>query len=313
MLDHVFARGRGVAEFACAILALALAACLMPDGAIAAQPASQGGEGLARAVQASPIKAQAAKKAAKYKVVFKANGGKGTMGAQSVKRGKRAALRANAFTRSGYKFVGWNTKRNGKGKSYKNKAKVKNLAKAGKTVKLYAQWKKISSPYVVKTNSYSFTIPESWQGKVVWTVQNNIVNPWNNVSSDCLSIYLKGHNGDNRYSLVNICSPTGFGDTIVDVCAYRRKDGKGFVGLLTPNWPLKIWYDRNTSYSSSKIDIPISDQEAMLELVTGGGISYQSAASDYAIAKNGSSVIKGYLNPLFRKAFKSKEYYFATT
>ena len=87
------------------------------------------------------INAQSANSAT-YRILFKANGGKGTMKPQTVKRGKKTALRASTFTRSGYKFAGWNTKKNGKGKSCKNKAKVKNLAKAGKTVKLYAQWKK---------------------------------------------------------------------------------------------------------------------------------------------------------------------------
>ena len=64
------------------------------------------------------------------------------MKAQTIKRGKSTALSANKFTRNGYKFAGWNTKADGKGKSYKNKAKVKNLTKAGKTVRLYAKWKK---------------------------------------------------------------------------------------------------------------------------------------------------------------------------
>ena len=41
-----------------------------------------------------------------------------------------------------YRQRGWNTKASGKGKSYKDKAKVKDLAKAGKSVRLYAQWKK---------------------------------------------------------------------------------------------------------------------------------------------------------------------------
>lgn len=79
---------------------------------------------------------------ASYKVAFKANGGVGKMTSQEVKRGKSKALKANAFKRAGYKFVGWNTKKDGTGKAYKNKQKVKNLAKPGKTVKLYAQWKK---------------------------------------------------------------------------------------------------------------------------------------------------------------------------
>ena len=74
-----------------------------------------------------------------------ANEGKGKIKSQTAKCGKKIALKANKFTRSGYKFAGWNTKANGKGKSYKDRAKVKNLAKAGKTVKLYAQWKKLAS------------------------------------------------------------------------------------------------------------------------------------------------------------------------
>lgn len=54
-------------------------------------------------------------------------------------------LRANKFKRTGYKFNGWNTQTNGKGDSYKNKEEIENLAtKDGSTVKLYAQWKRIT-------------------------------------------------------------------------------------------------------------------------------------------------------------------------
>lgn len=77
-----------------------------------------------------------------FKVVFKPNKGLGTMVPQLINRNKKTVLRTVTYQRAGYKFAGWNTNKNGKGKSYKNKQKVKNLAKAGKTVKLYAQWKK---------------------------------------------------------------------------------------------------------------------------------------------------------------------------
>lgn len=60
----------------------------------------------------------------------------------SCKYGKTYNLPANAFTRKGYKFAGWATTPNGPVK-YKNKAAVKNLtSKNGKTVTLYAKWKK---------------------------------------------------------------------------------------------------------------------------------------------------------------------------
>ena len=81
-------------------------------------------------------------KANKYTIKFDKNGGTGTMKKQSATYGKTVTLRANAFKRSGYKFAGWAKKKGGK-VAYKNKAKVKNLTnKNGKTVTLYAVWKK---------------------------------------------------------------------------------------------------------------------------------------------------------------------------
>lgn len=55
----------------------------------------------------------------------------------------KVSFSANGFKRKGYTFKGWNTKKNGKGKTYKNKAAIKNLTtKAGRKITLYAQWKK---------------------------------------------------------------------------------------------------------------------------------------------------------------------------
>ena len=78
----------------------------------------------------------------KYKIKFSKNGGTGKMKALSATYGKSVRLTANAFKKSKYKFAGWAKKKNGK-VAYKNKAKVKNLtSKNGKTVTLYAVWKK---------------------------------------------------------------------------------------------------------------------------------------------------------------------------
>ena len=81
----------------------------------------------------------------KYSITFNSNGGKGTM----PKVGKIAyasayTLPANKFVRNGFAFAGWNTKKNGTGTAYRNKAKVKSLTtKEGNTVILYAQWNPI--------------------------------------------------------------------------------------------------------------------------------------------------------------------------
>lgn len=91
----------------------------------------------------------------KYKVKFDANGGTGKMSTvKSKKYTSSFKLPANTFTRSGYEFIGWNTKKDGSGKSYKDKVSVKKLtASNGKTITLYAQWKKVSEK-VTEVNLY---------------------------------------------------------------------------------------------------------------------------------------------------------------
>ncbi len=80
-----------------------------------------------------------------FNVAFYANGGKGRMAVQKMTYGKAKKLAANKFKRTGYVFKGWakSKKLAKKGKvSFGNKRKVKNLNATGKTVKLYAVWKK---------------------------------------------------------------------------------------------------------------------------------------------------------------------------
>ena len=50
-------------------------------------------------------------------------------------------LTANAFTKTGYTFTGWNTQADGKGTSYTDKQSVNNLTTENEaTVTLYAVW-----------------------------------------------------------------------------------------------------------------------------------------------------------------------------
>ena len=79
--------------------------------------------------------------AKKFKVRFLANGGTGEMADQSFVVGKAAKLRKNAFTRSGFVFLGWSKKESGS-VQYKNGQSVKDLANSGKIRKLYAVWAK---------------------------------------------------------------------------------------------------------------------------------------------------------------------------
>lgn len=79
-----------------------------------------------------------------YKVRFDANGGTGAMAEQSHTYDRRQTLTANAFTREGYRFTGWNTRGDGKGKAFTDEQTVSNLlAHDGAVGTLYAQWQRI--------------------------------------------------------------------------------------------------------------------------------------------------------------------------
>lgn len=79
-----------------------------------------------------------------YKIRFDANGGIGTMADQSHTYDRKQALTANTFAREGYRFTGWNTRGDGKGKAFADKQTVTNLlAHDGATGVLYAQWERL--------------------------------------------------------------------------------------------------------------------------------------------------------------------------
>ncbi|MDM8289566.1 InlB B-repeat-containing protein [Slackia piriformis] len=82
-----------------------------------------------------------------YTVAFGANGGTGTMEKQDMVYGEPQNLFANAFTRAGYTFAGWNTAADGSGTGYADGERVSNLiAVNDATVTLYAQWSLIPPP-----------------------------------------------------------------------------------------------------------------------------------------------------------------------
>lgn len=88
-----------------------------------------------------------------YTVVYNGNGNTGGSTASSTHTYDVAKnLTANGFIKTGYSFAGWNTKADGSGTSYADKASVKNLtATDGGTVTLYAQWS--ANQYSVSYNA----------------------------------------------------------------------------------------------------------------------------------------------------------------
>lgn len=90
-----------------------------------------------------------------YTVTYNGNGAtSGSTANSSHTYGVEKTLTSNGFTRIGYTFAGWNTKANGSGTSYSDKASVKNLTSTnGGTVTLYAQWS-LKVPYNIFFDAY---------------------------------------------------------------------------------------------------------------------------------------------------------------
>ena len=81
-------------------------------------------------------------KANSYTIKFDSNGGIGTMPNNTYSYGIEYNLPENIFTKDSYAFIGWNTKSDGTGTTYSNKAIIENLSpEDNDEITLYAMWK----------------------------------------------------------------------------------------------------------------------------------------------------------------------------
>lgn len=84
---------------------------------------------------------QAQYRPVRYTVDYDANGGTGSMPASTLTYDRPQALPAIGFTKAGYSFAGWNTRKDGSGKTFTDKQIVSNLLTHENAAgTLYAQW-----------------------------------------------------------------------------------------------------------------------------------------------------------------------------
>ena len=105
-----------------------------------------------------------------YTVTFDANGGVGEMAAQIFEVGVDTALNANAFTREGYKFIGWNTAADGSGATYSDGGAIRELTG---NMTLYAQWQYWNGLFCVDAFGNLRYYIEGELQKTGWTIINN--------------------------------------------------------------------------------------------------------------------------------------------
>ena len=82
----------------------------------------------------------------KYTIKFHANGGSGSMSNQLFTYDETKPLTGNAFTRTGYIFLGWATSSTATSPTYGDKQSITNLTTTnGAVINLYAVWQRITS------------------------------------------------------------------------------------------------------------------------------------------------------------------------
>ena len=148
-----------------------------------------------------------------YTVTFNANGGSGSMSAQTASL--PTALTSNAFTRPGYSFSGWNTVVDGSGTAYANGANYDFTA----DLTLYAQWTLSPTFMDVPANYWAWQYIESlYSAGITGGCSTNPLNycPTQAVTRAQMAVFLlRGIHG-SAYTPPAVNGSTGFSDVASD-------------------------------------------------------------------------------------------------
>ena len=132
-----------------------------------------------------------------HTITFNANGGSGTMAAQTIAQGSSAALTKNTFTRSGYEFIGW--AKNASATSYDYYDSM-SYTMGTTDVILYAVW-------VIPITTRTLTSNETWTGAV--TLTTNITVPSGRTLTIAPGTIVSMHAGNSYYTRIEIYIQSG--------------------------------------------------------------------------------------------------------
>ena len=206
-------------------------------------------------IEGSTITLHAQWHANNYKVAFDGNTADGgSMSDQPMAFDIAVNLTANAYTKTGYTFVGWNTQRDGEGTEYTNEQTVVNLTDVeGETVTLYAQWR--ANHYIIKfdgntadggsTTDQPMTYDQAASLTINgYTKTGYTFTGWNTQSDGGGTAYTDGQNVSNLTSVD--------GETVTLYAQWRANN-------------YTIQFDGNTADEGSTADQPMTyDQAASL-------------------------------------------------
>ena len=115
-----------------------------------------------------------------YYATFDGNGATaGSMDDEKLNRDVATVLTVNAFEKTGYDFMGWNTKADGSGTSYTDGEAVTNIADAYATITLYAVWQAKTTKVTLddRPNRHSVTVTFDLNGGTGTVPDAQVVTP----------------------------------------------------------------------------------------------------------------------------------------
>lgn len=169
-----------------------------------------------------------------YTIVYNNNGGSGSMTSQSMTYDVAANLTTNAFTWSGYTFVGWSTNSADTSPLYTDGQSVKNLSSvSGESITLYAIWS--ANTYTVAFNGNEGVVQGNTSKNVV---MNNTYGEFPSATRSGGYIFL-GWSTTKDDSTTQVYEYSTF-TSASNITLYALWDGNA-----------RNWIDTGTGYKSS--------------------------------------------------------------
>ncbi len=210
---------------------------------------------------------------------FVANGGKGTMSPQAIHANAVTVLNENTFTRDNYVFIGWNTKADGTGIAYADKASVTLTS----NLTLYAQWKGTIVISAIKATPTTTNVGDT----ITWTVG---ASGGNGTLQYCFYV-LKDGTAIKKvaYSMANTLSyrPSSAGSYSVRVYV---KDDAGTSAKLEGGAVLVKTGLEITAINANYTDISVGNTVTWTATAKGGSGTLQYC---FYVLKDGTAIKKG--------------------
>lgn len=187
-----------------------------------------------------------------YYISYNPNGASGSMNPASCVYGKDFSIAPCSFTKTGYSFDGWNSKKDGSGITYRAGAVTKDLSdKNHDTVTLFAQW---------KADSVSYTVSHVYRG----------------LDGDSDEIVTETKNADTDSSVSPALKPrTGFVSPSVQGTTVKG-DGSTTVTYV---------------YERQQYHVSVTDSKGIVSVSGTGVYPFGSSVTLHSVRENGYSIL----------------------